>query len=262
MFSGDAQARLLSGVGFTAALLVGPCGLTLVVMQADGTARAETLKRSLTPRLAPRLARMLLPLQMTASDLRGWSVTWLRLGCSDRHDEISANASGELRSAWPFDRSTWPVLSRRGHGIVEELNRVIHTPMKKEITTIANLAGFDANVIEPRRSFEPMPDGCYVAVITHSEKKKTKSRTGQLLQLTFQITYGPFIKRLRWRWLNIENTNLTAKQNARSELAEICGAGESIPMTVLVPGGRLRKVLLPAATRSDHKTAGPATARP
>ena len=89
---------------------------------------------------------------------------------------------------------------------------------------MANLSGFDANQIEPRRSFEPMPGGWYVAVITHSEKKKTKSRTGELLQLTFQITNGPFINRLLWRWLNIENTNLTAQQIAKSELAEICSA--------------------------------------
>ena len=84
MFSGDAQARLPSGVGFTAALLAGPCGLLPVAMQAVGTARDKTLRRSSTPRPALRLARMLVRLRSMTGGLRGWSVTWPRLGFSSQ----------------------------------------------------------------------------------------------------------------------------------------------------------------------------------
>ena len=89
---------------------------------------------------------------------------------------------------------------------------------------MANLTGFDANLIEPRRPFEPVPDDWYVVVITHSEEKETRSKTGILLQLTFQITDGPFVNRLLWRWLNTRNTNPAAQQIAQSELSAICRA--------------------------------------
>ena len=86
---------------------------------------------------------------------------------------------------------------------------------------MANLTGFDANLIEPRRPFEPVPDGWYVVVITHSEEKETRSKTGIILQLTFQITDGPFVNRLLWRWLNTKNANPDAQQIAQSELSAI-----------------------------------------
>jgi hypothetical protein len=147
-----------------------------------------------------------------------------RLGCSDRHDEISAHARGELRSARSLGRSTWPTLSRRKNGIVEELDLVIQTPIKKEISEMANLTGFDANLIEPSRSFELLPEGTYVAMITQSEWRETRSKSGHFLQLTFQITDGLFMNRLLWARLNIYNTSPTTRQIAQSELSAICRA--------------------------------------
>ncbi len=55
---------------------------------------------------------------------------------------------------------------------------------------MADLNGFDANQVEPRGDFEPIPEGKYLAVITDSEMKPTKARNGHFLELTFQIQEG------------------------------------------------------------------------
>ncbi|KAA1258310.1 hypothetical protein LF1_08260 [Rubripirellula obstinata] len=95
---------------------------------------------------------------------------------------------------------------------------------------MANLQGFDANQVEPANDMEPIPDGKYVAVITDSEMKPTKSGTGSYLQLTFSIIEGPHSNRLLWVRLNLDNPNATAVEIARRELSAICRA-----VGVLVP---------------------------
>ncbi len=55
---------------------------------------------------------------------------------------------------------------------------------------MADLRGFDANQVEPSSDFEPIPAGKYLAVITETEMKPTKSGAGSYLQLTFQIIEG------------------------------------------------------------------------
>jgi len=40
---------------------------------------------------------------------------------------------------------------------------------------MANLNGFDANQVDPAATFDPVPAGKYVAVITESEMKPTKA---------------------------------------------------------------------------------------
>jgi len=50
---------------------------------------------------------------------------------------------------------------------------------------MANLNGFNAHSVEPMADFEPIPAGKYVAVITDSEMKPTKSGNGSYLELTF-----------------------------------------------------------------------------
>jgi hypothetical protein len=89
---------------------------------------------------------------------------------------------------------------------------------------MADLSGFDANQVEPTGDFEPIPAGKYLAVITDSEMKPTKSGTGSLLQLTFQVIDGPFKNRLLWARLNLDNPNATAVQIARADLSAICRA--------------------------------------
>ncbi len=89
---------------------------------------------------------------------------------------------------------------------------------------MADLNGFDANEVEPTSSFDPIPAGQYVAVITDSQMKANKAGTGSLLQLTFQITEGEYANRLLWARLNLDHPNATAVQIARADLSAICRA--------------------------------------
>lgn len=95
---------------------------------------------------------------------------------------------------------------------------------------MANL-DFNANDVEPSNDYEPIPAGKYLAVITDSEMKPTKSGTGNYLQLAFQIIEGEYENRMLWVRLNLDNPNATAVQIARRELSAICRAIE-----VLTPG--------------------------
>lgn len=95
---------------------------------------------------------------------------------------------------------------------------------------MANLRGFDANTVDPADDLEPIPAGKYVAVITDSEMKPTKSGVGSYLQLTFQIIEGEYANRLLWVRLNLNNPNATAVEIARRELSSICRS-----VGVLVP---------------------------
>ena len=38
---------------------------------------------------------------------------------------------------------------------------------------MADLRGFDANAVEPNESFDPLPNGDYLSIITASEMKPT-----------------------------------------------------------------------------------------
>ncbi len=89
---------------------------------------------------------------------------------------------------------------------------------------MADLGTFNAHEVEPSTEFEPIPAGKYLAVITESLQKPTKSGAGTYLQLTFQIIDGPFKGRLLWSRLNLQNANPTTVQIARAELSAICRA--------------------------------------
>ena len=89
---------------------------------------------------------------------------------------------------------------------------------------MAHLNNFDANTVEPVDSFEPIPAGKYLAVITESEMKPTKSGSGHYLELKFQIIEGEFKGRPLWSRLNLDNPNAQAVRIARGELSAICRA--------------------------------------
>lgn len=89
---------------------------------------------------------------------------------------------------------------------------------------MANLNGFDAQTVEPAADFEAIPAGKYLAVITESEMKPTKSGGGNYLQLTFQIIEGKYRNRNLWARLNLDNPSPTAVQIAKGELSAICRA--------------------------------------
>ena len=89
---------------------------------------------------------------------------------------------------------------------------------------MSNLNGFNANEIDPNFAFEAIPAGKYLAVITESEMKPTKSAVGQYLQFTFQVIEGEYKGRLVWARLNLDNPNATTVKIARAELSAICRA--------------------------------------
>ena len=89
---------------------------------------------------------------------------------------------------------------------------------------MVQLDNFDAAQVDPLAEFEPLPAGKYLAVITHSELKDTKARTGRFLELTFEMIDGEFEGRKLWARLNLENPNATAVKIARAELSSICRA--------------------------------------
>ena len=89
---------------------------------------------------------------------------------------------------------------------------------------MANLNGFNASEIESTSNFEPLPAGKYLAVISDSEMKSTKSGSGSYLQLTFTVIEGEYKNRVLWARLNLNNPNATAVKIARSELSAVCRA--------------------------------------
>ncbi|MCK6485436.1 MAG: DUF669 domain-containing protein [Phycisphaerae bacterium] len=86
------------------------------------------------------------------------------------------------------------------------------------------LNGFNANEVDPNFAFEAIPAGKYLAVITESAMKPTKSGVGQYLQFTFQVIEGEYKGRLVWSRLNLDNPNATTVKIARAELSAICRA--------------------------------------
>ena len=118
---------------------------------------------------------------------------------------------------------------------------------------MADLHGFDANDIEPTRDFEPLPAGKYLAVITDSEMKPTKSGNGHYLELIFQVIDGPHRSRRLWARLNLDNPNPTAVEIARGELSAICRA-----VGVMQPGDSAvlhdRPLLITVRCRTQERT--------
>lgn len=87
-----------------------------------------------------------------------------------------------------------------------------------------DLRGFDANQVEPNDTFDPLPSGDYLCVITHSEEKPTKSGNGSYLELQFEVIDGPFRGRKLWDRLNLHNPSEVAQKIAQATLSAICRA--------------------------------------
>lgn len=113
---------------------------------------------------------------------------------------------------------------------------------------MSNLNGFNANEVEPAVGFDPIPAAKYLAVITESEMKPTKSGVGKFLQLTFQILEGEFKSRLVWARLNLDNPNATTVKIARAELSAICRA-----VGVMAPKDSIELHNLPLVISVAHK---------
>ncbi len=83
---------------------------------------------------------------------------------------------------------------------------------------------FDASQVDPSSSFDPLPKGKYLVIITDSEIKETKNRDGQYLQLVHEVVDGQFKGRKLWSRLNIVNRNKTAEDIAHRTLSSLCHA--------------------------------------
>ena len=83
---------------------------------------------------------------------------------------------------------------------------------------------FDASTVEPLGSFEPIPLGDYMVIISATEMKPTKDGKGQYLQLTYDVVDGEYKGRKIFDRLNLINDNKTAQEIAQRALSSICRA--------------------------------------
>ena len=83
---------------------------------------------------------------------------------------------------------------------------------------------FDAQTVEPNDSFDPLPNGDYLCIITTSEMKPTKAGDGAYLELELQVIEGPYQGRKLWDRLNLNNANETTVKIAKGTLSAICRA--------------------------------------
>ena len=89
---------------------------------------------------------------------------------------------------------------------------------------MADLRGFNAHTVEPNESFDPVPAGEYLCIITASDDRPTKSGNGSYLELEFEVIDGPYKGRKLWDRLNLANPNEMAVKIARATLSAICRA--------------------------------------
>jgi len=87
---------------------------------------------------------------------------------------------------------------------------------------MASLGNFDATSVEPTTGFDPIPAGNYLAVITGSEMKNTKTGTGQYLEVTVQVIDGPYANRKLWDRLTLVHQNSQTVEIAQRKLSAIC----------------------------------------
>lgn len=89
---------------------------------------------------------------------------------------------------------------------------------------MASLDGFDASQVDPNEGFDVLPAGEYRACIVSSQRKKTKSGSGELIELELQVLDGQHQNRKVFERINFINPNPTAQQIGRGTLSAICRA--------------------------------------
>lgn len=84
--------------------------------------------------------------------------------------------------------------------------------------------------IKPNVGFEPLPEDWYVLMITKSELKENRSKTGKYIQLEIPVIDGKYKGRKLFNNLNIENPSQKAVEIARGELSAIAQACNVVEM--------------------------------
>jgi len=77
---------------------------------------------------------------------------------------------------------------------------------------------------QPAHFWGPIPSGEYTAIIVESAWKSNRKRTGNYLELTFEVTEGKSRGARVRAWLNLVNPSSKAMEIARSQLSAICDA--------------------------------------
>ena len=116
---------------------------------------------------------------------------------------------------------------------------------------MANLNGFNAADVEPAVGFDPIPAGRYLAIITDTTLRPTKTGGGNYLELTFQVIEGECKERLVWSRLNLDNPSAVAVKIARAELSAVCRA-----VGVMTPKDSVELHNLPLVITVGHKKRG------
>lgn len=120
---------------------------------------------------------------------------------------------------------------------------------------MAQLNGiFDATQVEPAQSFDPIPDGWYVAKIIESDRVPTKAGTGSMLKLQLIVLDGEHKNRRLFDRLNIDNPNTQAVEIAYRQLSAICAA---IHITQLSDSMELHGIPLMVKVGTRPPTTGP-----
>jgi hypothetical protein len=88
---------------------------------------------------------------------------------------------------------------------------------------MADLGGYDASQVKDSE-FEALPAGEYRAVITESERKKTKDGSSELLQVKLQIIDGQYKNRTIIDRFNLWNKNPQATTIAQQQFKKVCEA--------------------------------------
>lgn len=83
---------------------------------------------------------------------------------------------------------------------------------------------FDATQVAPQQPIEAIPAGVYLAAISESEVVTTKSGSGQMLRLTWDVLEGPMKGRKVFDRLNIANQNPKAEEIGQRQLSTLCHA--------------------------------------
>jgi len=83
---------------------------------------------------------------------------------------------------------------------------------------------FDPNTVEARPDFSPFPVGEYIAEVTGSDYKTTKSGNGKFIELEFTILDGEYAGRKYWDRLNVRHENKVAMDIANAALKDLMHA--------------------------------------
>jgi len=86
---------------------------------------------------------------------------------------------------------------------------------------MASLTNCYAPNDDPNVSFEPLPAGKHLCIITNSEMKPTKNGAGEYLQLELEVVEGPHKGRKLWDRLTLKHPNELTVRIARGTLAQI-----------------------------------------